>query len=477
MAAAGEISPGGPTPRPLPPTPLWAPAALAVAVLAMSSGGLWFALLLDTPPVLKACWRLALTAALQAPLLAREAAAMPAAAPETAAFRRRWRAQLPLLGLAGAFLAVHFCAWSWSISHTSLTHSLLLVWTTPLIMVFLAAGRHAASRALARAWPAAAPLRPPAAAEGGVAPGSAPAPTAAAAAAEAEAEARFSPSAGFAAAASAEADGRRLVDVAVSAPPATEVPAALADWGATRLPWASPGALLRRLLAPEASLPPTLLEAAGSVLSFSAAALLIVSAGAGLDADAEVTVAGDLMAFLGAAAIIVYLEVGGALRKWMPLFHYAFPVTAASAVVAGLLSFAAEPSVTLVGTGAASLFGFLGDPSRFGLSFGAALFSGMLGHTMANLSLAHLSPLLVAVSGLWEPLLGSVLGFLVGVQSVPGPLTLVAGPLLIAGCLLTTLGARDSGFDAGALARRLFARGGGGSGAAEAARGAEQVRA
>ena len=145
MAAASETSPGGPTPRPLPPTPLWAPAALAVAVLAMSSGGLWFALLLDTPPVLKACWRLALTAALQAPLLAREAAAMPAAAPETAAFRRRWRAQLPLLGLAGAFLAVHFCAWSWSISHTSLTHSLLLVWTTPLIMVFLAAGRHAAS--------------------------------------------------------------------------------------------------------------------------------------------------------------------------------------------------------------------------------------------------------------------------------------------------------------------------------------------
>ena len=41
--------------------PLWAWAALAVAVLAMSSGGLWFALLTETPPVLKACWRLALT--------------------------------------------------------------------------------------------------------------------------------------------------------------------------------------------------------------------------------------------------------------------------------------------------------------------------------------------------------------------------------------------------------------------------------
>ena len=68
--------------------------------------------------------------------------------------------------------------------------------------------------------------------------------------------------------------------------------------------------------------------------------------------------------------------------------------------------------------------------------------------------------LVVAVSGLWEPLLGSVLGFLVGVQGVPGATTLVAGPLLVAGCLLTTLGARDAGFDA----KRLCGGGRGGGG-------------
>ena len=69
----------------------------------------------------------------------------------------------------------------------------------------------------------------------------------------------------------------------------------------------------------------------------------------------------------------------------------------------------------------------------------------VLGHTLANLSLAHLSPLVVAVSGLWEPLVGSVLGYLVGVQGVPGIVTLAAGPLLMVGCVLTTVGARDSG--------------------------------
>lgn len=35
---------------------------------------------------------------------------------------------------SGACLAVHFGAWVWSLQRTSLTHSLLLVSTTPVIM-------------------------------------------------------------------------------------------------------------------------------------------------------------------------------------------------------------------------------------------------------------------------------------------------------------------------------------------------------
>jgi drug/metabolite transporter (DMT)-like permease len=457
----------------------------------MSSGGLWFALLVETPPVLKACWRLALTALLQLPLFLREAAAMPAAAPATAAFRRRWRAHLPIMGVAGAFLAVHFGAWSWSVSHTSLTHSLLLVSTTPLIMVGALALRHAASRALAAAWP-----QPPrvgsAAADGENSPPASAAAgrggagvDAAAAGADACASApqpqhaavHFSRSG----VANTESDGEQLVGTAsdgaiaggnalsfssaadADAAVAADVPGNNSDASAKGL---SPEAALRRLLAPAASLPPTALEAAGSLVSFAAAALLVLSAGGSHAAAAigpEVTVQGDLMAVLGAATVWLYLEVGGSLRAWMPLFHYAFPVTLASALAAAVLSFLFEPSVTLVGASAASLLGFLGSPARFALAFGAALCSGMLGHTLMNLSLARISPLVVAVCALSEPLLGSVLGFLVGVQGVPDPITLVCGPLLVAGCVLTTLGARDAKVDAAAWLRRRCGGSGDGS--------------
>src|SRR5690606_18805248 len=48
----------------------------------------------------------------------------------------RWIRHLPLLALTGVVLAVHFLSWSWSISNTSLTHSMLLVCSHPVLIVF-----------------------------------------------------------------------------------------------------------------------------------------------------------------------------------------------------------------------------------------------------------------------------------------------------------------------------------------------------
>ena len=136
------------------------------------------------------------------------------------------------------------------------------------------------------------------------------------------------------------------------------------------------------------------------------------------------------------------------LRSIWKYFHYAFPVTLTSSIASFLFSLILEgKSLSLVGFGANSPLGFLGDWGRFQIVFGAAFFSGMLGHTIANLALSHLSPLLVSVSFLWEPLIGSFLGYLVGVQGVPGVATLVAGPLLMIGAFLCTIGGRDSGID------------------------------
>jgi len=330
---------------------LWPYAALVVAVFAMSAGGLWFAQLPDAPPIMKACWRLLLTALLQLPGFLLQSRAL---APE---FWLKFRASLLHLLLIGASLGAHFGSWSWSVSHTSLAHSLLLVWTTPLLMVALMLGR-----------------------------------------------------------------------------------AALHSRGV----WVELGA---QAAAPP--LGPTLREGAGAVVGFIGVALLLGGAEGSSSTGGEVAVslAGDAAALLGAAAIIPYLEGGAQLRAWMPLFVYAMPVTLAAAGFLCLASLALEGAAgaTLWGTGPSALLGFLGSPRRAGLSLGAALVSGILGHTLVNLALRHLSPLLISVSCLWEPVLGSVLGYLVGLQGSPSIVTAVAAPLILAGGVLVTLGARPPG--------------------------------
>ncbi len=99
--------------------------ALALAVLAISWGSI-LVRLCDAPPLSIACYRMALTAALLAPL----------------AFRRIHFASFPpsllgRIGLAGAFLAVHFGAWIWSLDLTSIGSSVVLVSTQPLFSALI----------------------------------------------------------------------------------------------------------------------------------------------------------------------------------------------------------------------------------------------------------------------------------------------------------------------------------------------------
>ena len=120
-----------PPPEPPRKSPLHLPALLAlfISVLAMASGGLWFALLQGTPPLMKACWRLLLTALLQGAGFACQSRGLPPP------FWARFRDSIPHLIAIGFSLALHFGSWCWSVDNTSLAHSLLLVWTTPLLLV------------------------------------------------------------------------------------------------------------------------------------------------------------------------------------------------------------------------------------------------------------------------------------------------------------------------------------------------------
>ena len=113
------------------PPPLHAWLMLAAAVLAVSSAGPVFQLIDEVQPLLRASWRLQLTAVFLAPLAVWQYRGMD----EQARKRTRTPKVTGIIVGSGLCLWIHFGSWVWSLDHTSLTHSLLFVTAHPLVFV------------------------------------------------------------------------------------------------------------------------------------------------------------------------------------------------------------------------------------------------------------------------------------------------------------------------------------------------------
>lgn len=173
-------------------------------------------------------------------------------------------------------------------------------------------------------------------------------------------------------------------------------------------------------------------EVIGALLGFTGAALAIMGAGS----ESGVSVLGDMLAFLGAVAVVGYLAAGRVLREWMPLFIYAFPVTLIAAIGLSISALFVEGApLSMVSTG------LLGWTMLIWLPYVAylALGPGLFGHTGINAVLRWLPPLVVSVTLVMEPLIGSLLGWFLGLDSIPGMWTWLGGPLMIFGTLMVTL--------------------------------------
>lgn len=111
------------------PSFVW--VVLGVAIFGVSSAGAIFTHVDQIPPLLRASWRLQLTALLLAPL-----AFWQWFSTESVVRKRvlEPRSLLILIG-SGFFLALHFGFWVTSLDHTSLTHSLLFVTAHPLVIL------------------------------------------------------------------------------------------------------------------------------------------------------------------------------------------------------------------------------------------------------------------------------------------------------------------------------------------------------
>lgn len=114
----------------------WTWALLALAVCAVSSAAPVLRTMAAVQPLLRASWRQQLTAALVLPPALAQFRSLDA---ELRARLRRREVVLTLVG-SGLLLAAHFGLWIWSIDHTTLAHSVLLVSANPIL---LALGRAA----------------------------------------------------------------------------------------------------------------------------------------------------------------------------------------------------------------------------------------------------------------------------------------------------------------------------------------------
>ncbi len=177
-------------------------------------------------------------------------------------------------------------------------------------------------------------------------------------------------------------------------------------------------------------------ETWGAILGVFGAILTVQDAGSG-----SVTLIGDAAAFLGAVAIVGYLAAGRHLRgdRHMPLFLYAFPVTAISAVLLTVHASIVEGATLDSAIVDNSVLGWT-DATWILLVGYLAIGPGLAGHTGINASLRWLPPLVISVSVVLEPLLGGLLGWFLGVQEIPDFWTWVGGPFMIAGMALAIVG-------------------------------------
>ena len=142
--------------------------------------------------------------------------------------------------------------------------------------------------------------------------------------------------------------------------------------------------------------------------------------------------AGNLLALGGALAESLYLIVGRRASRAMDPVSYNVGVFGWAALLMGVVCVAAgKPLLVLSGR------------SFLWLALTAVL-GQTVGHGLVNASLRWFQPQFVALMLLWEPILGSLLAFLV-LGDRPGPAELVGGAVILAGLALGIVSSRRSG--------------------------------
>ena len=172
----------------------------------------------------------------------------------------------------------------------------------------------------------------------------------------------------------------------------------------------------------------------GASIGFFGAALTLKD----IDSGGEVTLIGNLFAFIGAVTVVGYLFSGRYLRseRNMPLFIYAFPVTFLSSLWLTPTSLILEGTSLSQVVPEVSVFGWIDISWIIWVGY-LSLGPGLLGHTGINAVLRWFSPLIVSIALLFEPVIGGFIGYIwngeisLGIWTVTGGFMMLIGAILV----------------------------------------------
>jgi drug/metabolite transporter (DMT)-like permease len=159
-----------------------------------------------------------------------------------------------------------------------------------------------------------------------------------------------------------------------------------------------------------------------------------------IDSGGEVTLIGNLFAFIGAVTVVGYLFSGRYLRseRNMPLFIYAFPVTFLSAIWLTPTSILLEGTTFSQTIPEIGVFGWLDISWIFWVGY-LSLGPGLMGHTGINAVLRWFSPLIISIALLFEPVIGGVIGWLLMGEISLGIWTIIGGFLMLLGAIMVKI--------------------------------------
>ena len=159
----------------------------------------------------------------------------------------------------------------------------------------------------------------------------------------------------------------------------------------------------------------------------------------GISAESDVTLLGDIAAIIGAIAVVGYFLAGRKLRQWMPLFVYILPVTVIAAIFLAMMSMMLEGTVFSMSDENISMFGWMTSSWIWYVVY-LAVFPGIVGHAGISAVLRWFPPIIVSVAYLFEPLVGSFIGWILGTTGIPSLWTWVGATVLMIGTVLVIRG-------------------------------------